>query len=466
MPHDLQSQYVHDQLALRSRPLNEKRLQPDGEFILYWMQSTQRLEHNWGLRLATREADRIGKPLLIVQGLDPHYRFASERFHTFVMQGAKEIAARADALGLEYRFVLKRDTSEKSRALDMLVSRAAVVVTDDFPTAGVPERSALIASRANCRTVAVDSAGIVPVASFPKEEYAARTIRPKLMRMLDLALEPVEDRAPRKRLDVRFDIDWLDIGACDIAAEVARCGIDRAVGPVESRGGLAAARERLDLFVTDGLLDYSERRRNPDDVTGSSRLSPYLHHGMISPQEIAEMVREADVPVESEAFLNEMCTWRELSLNFCTRNPRHMSLDALPAWVHGTMRAHAKDRRTVSYTLEQLEGAETYDALWNAGQRELMRTGTMHNVVRMLWGKSILLWAPTYKDALEWMIHLNDKYAIDGRDANSYAGIQWCLGKFDRPFAERPVLGTIRPMSLERARKKYALAGYLARWSR
>ena len=468
MTHPLGSPYVRDQVSLRAVSLNEKRLQPEGEYILYWMQSTQRFEDNWALRFAVLEADRVGKPLLIHQGLDPTTPYASDRFHTFALEGACELARRASALGLTYRFALRRRRDDDRRVVDRLARRAAIVVTDLFPTAGVAERSQRLADRVNCRVVAVDSVGVVASASFHKEEYAARTMRPKLAKLLEHSWEPVFDRPPKRTIAQSvldsLDVDWLDVERCDIEAEVARCEIDHAVRPSGIRGGLSAARSRLRAFVHDGLADYAERRRNPSDASGSSRLSPWLHHGMISPVEVVSTVRAAGPGNESDAFLNEMLIWRELSLNFCLRNARYASLAALPEWVHRSMRAHAGDRREPMYTLEELERGATHDPIWNAGQRELMESGQMHNVVRMLWGKSVITWAPTYEDALAWLIHLNDKYALDGRDSNSYAGIQWCFGKFDRPFAARPVWGTIRPMSLERAYAKYPMAAYLDRW--
>ncbi len=470
MTHPLGSPYVRDQLSLRTIPLNEKRLQPEGEFILYWMQSTQRFEDNWALRLASLEADRIGKPLIIHHSLDSHSTHASARFHTFLMQGAQELASRAESLGLTYRFALRRRVSDDARVVDRLASRACAVITDLFPTAGVAERSARVAQRVNCRVLAVDSAGVVPAASFHREEYAARTIRPKIAGLLELSLEGVVDRAPKRAtpasLLASLNIDWLDIANCNIEREVARCEVDATVGAVSARGGLKAARARLASFVSDGLLDYAERRRNPSDDFGSSRLSAHLHYGMISPLEVVEAARANGDSAQSDSFLNELLTWRELSLNFCLRNPNHGTLAALPDWVHRSMRSHAGDEREVTYTLDELEGAATHDEIWNAGQRELVETGHMHNVVRMLWGKSVLTWAPTYEDALAWLIHLNNKYALDGRDPNSYAGIQWCFGKFDRPFAERAVWGTIRPMSLKRAHAKYEMSGYLERWGR
>jgi hypothetical protein len=246
MKHPLGSPYVRDQLSLRTIPLNEKRLQPEGEFVLYWMQTTQRLDDNWALRMATIEADRVGKPLLIHQGLDPSYAYASARFHTFIMQGAREMARRADALGLTYRFALRCRRDDDRRVLDRLAARAALVVTDLFPTAGVSDRSQRFADRVNCRVLAVDSVGVVPAASFHKEEYAARTIRPKIAKLLDLVLEPVDDRLPRRTMSpallASLDVEWLDILRCDIAAEVARCEIDHEVRPVATRGGLRAGR--------------------------------------------------------------------------------------------------------------------------------------------------------------------------------------------------------------------------------
>lgn len=468
MKHPLGSPYVRDQLSLRTLPLNEKRLQPDGDFVLYWMQSTQRLEDNWALRLATLEADRIGKPVLIHQGLDPTYAYASDRFHTFVLEGARELAQRAEQLGLTYRFALRRTRDDDRRVVDRLAARATIVVTDHFPTAGVAERSQRFAERANCRVLAVDSVGVVPSATFYKEEYAARTIRPKIAKVLEHSLEPVDDRAPKRTLAASvlasLEVDWLDVRQCDIGDEVAGCEIAHDVRPVAAGGGLLAARRLLRDFAADGLKGYAERRRNPSDLGGSSRLSPYLHYGMISPLEIVYAVRDAGPTAQGDAFLNEMLTWRELSLNFCLRNPQHGTLAALPDWVQRSMTAHADDVREVTYTLDELERAATHDPIWNAGQRELLETGQMHNVVRMLWGKSVITWAPTYQAALDWLLHLNNKYGLDGRDPNSFAGIQWCFGKFDRPFAARPVWGTIRPMSLERAHSKYDVAEYLERW--
>ena len=464
-PHPLDSDFVRDQLAQRTVPANGVRTQPEGEFVLYWMQSTHRFEENWALRFATREADRLGKPLLIHQGLDPTYEHANDRIHTVILENARALHRRAADLGLRYQFVLRRRRDDDRRVVDRLAARAAMVVTDLFPTAGIAERTARLAERAPCRVVTVESHCIVPSGSFVKEEYAARTIRPKLARLLDLALEPVADQPPRipfpESLWRSLDVDRLPLGRVRVAGEVAKCEIDHSVPAVPFASGLDGARARLDAFCADGLVKYADRRNEPSDTDGSSRLSPYLHFGQISAAEVLRTVRAAGHPESARKFEDELVTWRELAFNFCLRNPHYGKLRGLPDWVHRTMDTHKDDDREAIYSLEELEGARTHDELWNAAQRELVRTGYMHNVTRMLWGKSTLLWTRRYKHALDHLILLNNKYGLDGRDPSSFGGIQWCFGKFDRPWFDKPVWGVIRPMSLARAREKFDADAYM-----
>ena len=467
--HQLESQYVRDQISRRGVRLNEKRTNPEGDYVLYWMQSTHRLHENWALRFAVLQSDRLNKPLLIHQGLDPTYEHASDRIHAFILNNASELADHADKLGLTYRFVLRHRRDDDRRIVDRIAERAAMVVTDLYPTAGVAQRSHRFAERAQCRVVAIESHGIVPSGIFEKEEYAARTIRPKIMPLLALSLEPVEDRPARASFP---DAIWnalpgtaLDFRGADLGAEIAACEIDHRVAPTPMVSGYRAARQRLDVFCADALPHYGERRSDPNDNEGSSRLSPYLHFGQIPAAEVARAALASGHGAQVDAFLSELVVWRELALNFCLRNPQHGTLEALPPWVHKTLSDHAADPREALYTLDELERAATHEELWNAAQRELMRTGVMHNVVRMLWGKHVLLWTRSGREALGWLIHLNNKYGLDGRDPSSYAGIQWCLGKFDRPFYKRPVLGVVRSMSMKRARDKWDVDQYVRRWT-
>ena len=468
--HALDSPFVRDQLALRATHRNELRTQPEGEYVLYWIQSTQRLDENWALRLATLEADRLGKPLVIYQGLNPHYEHANDRIHAMIVGNAVVLDQRARELGYTYLFNLRHTVASDNRVIDRLAERAVMVVTDAFPTAGVDARTARVAARLRCRVIAVESHAVVPAAAFQKEEYAARTIRPKIAKLRDLSLEPVRDEPPRKAVSAKLrrslDIDVLALDTIDVRAEIARCEIDHAVHIVDAvRPGYTAARARLDSFCAEVLPTYSERRNDPGDPGGSSHLSPYLHFGQISAAEVARTVRERGAPAEVDKFFDELLTWRELSLNFCVRNRAFASLDGLPNWVRENMARHEADRREFVYDLATFESAATHHPLWNAAQRELVATGTIHNVMRMYWGKYIVLWSATYADALQTMITLNNKYGLDGRDPSSYGGIQWCLGKFDRPWARRQVLGTIRYMSLDLAYRKFDARTYEQRWS-
>lgn len=468
-PHRPDSPFVNGQLALRASATNDRRERAGGAYVLYWMQATHRFEDNWALRLATLEANRLGTPLLVYQGLDPTYEHASDRVHSFILENARELAERAGRVGLAYQFHLRRRRNDDRRVVDRLAGRAVMVVTDALPTAGIAGRTARFAARAECRVVAVDSYGVAPAASFAKEEWAARTIRPKLAAIRDHCLERVRDEPPRVAMPPRLlrdlEFDPLDLAHADIAREVAACEIDHTVPRVSAvASGLTAARARLAAFCRGALADYDERRADPADADGSSRMSPYLHFGQVSAAEVARTAIAHGPAGAVAKFLEELLTWRELALNFCTRNPRFGTLHALPPWVHDTMRAHVKDRREAHYSLAQLERGETAYPLWNAAQRELVETGAIHNVMRMYWGKSVILWTRTYSEAFRHLVHLNNKWGLDGRDPGSYGGIQWCFGKFDRPWGERPVWGTIRSMSIPRAYKKFDAAEYERRW--
>jgi deoxyribodipyrimidine photo-lyase len=468
VPHLLTSAFVRQQLALRARAVNTHPERSGGEYVLYWMQSTHRLEENWALRLATREANRLGLPVVIHQGLDPTYEHANDRIHSFILHNARELAHRAESLGYHYQFVLRRRRADDRRVLDRLAARAALVVTDDFPTAGIAERTQRFAARCDHRVIAVESHAIVPAALFEKAEYAARTLRPKVMAHLEHALQQVTDEPPRVAVSDALwhsiEVDRLDC-TTDLAAEIARCEIDHSVPPAPLPSGREAAMARLRAFCDVALADYDTRRSEPADADGSSRMSPYLHFGQVSAAEVARAAIAAVGRARAERFLDELVTWRELALNLCLRKPSFGTLAALPDWVHRTMDAHAGDPREAVYSLEQLERAATHHPLWNAAQNELRATGVIHNVMRMYWGKSVLTWSATYAEAMRHLIYLNDKWALDGRDPSSYAGIQWCFGKFDRPWGERPVWGTIRSMSLERAYKKFDARTYERRWN-
>jgi len=474
--HALDSDFVRDQLVLRTTDVNGKRARPEGAYVLYWMQSSQRLHENWALRAAIRAADKVGKPLVIHQGLDPTYPHASDRHTNHILHAARDTSARAEAAGLHYQFVLRRRRDDDRRVVDRLAEHAYVVITDRFPTAGVDPRTWRFAERVACRVLAVESSCVVPSGVLTKAEWAARTIRPKLAKLRELSLETVEERPPRVPMTAAIRtllretcaVDLLplrDLSDDAIAHEISSCEIDHSVQPVYAFApGAVAAAERLQSFVTTRLPHYSERRNEAaDDFT--SHLSPDLHYGHIAAADVVRAALASDAPADDvQAFVDQVITWRELSYNWCLHTPHYDQLASLPDWIQRTMQAHAPDERPETYTLEQLDAADTHDPLWNAAQRQLLQSGIIHNYARMLWGKQIVRWAPTYEDARAWMFHLNDRYALDGRDPNSVGGIMWCLGLWDRSWGNKPIWGGLRPMLTSRAGRKFDVGRYVRKW--
>ena len=445
-------------LQLNDKPINEK-----ARYVLYWMQMYKRVENNHSLIYAIRRANELKLPLVVYEGLKYYYPWASDRIHTFILEGVEEKRKAFEALGIRYVFYLQQDENSPKNTVAALARDAALIVTDDYPCFIIPEHNRRIASRADIPVFAVDSNGVIPMSKFDKEEYAAYTIRPKIKKLLDRYLVPL----PFENIEVACDGLEVDcpetmVTSKNIRDLVAACDIDHGVPASEHyHGGTIEGRRRLKKFVADILPDYDAARSKPDR-DGSSRLSSYLHFGYLSPTEIALAVRDSGAPRESiDAYLEELIVRRELSYNMTLFNEKYDSLDALPPWVHKTMRVHADDERQYLYTLEQLENGETHDELWNAAQREMVVTGEMHNYVRMLWGKNVIAWSPSYEIAFETLVHLNNKYCLDGRNPNSYCGILWCFGKHDRPWMERPVFGQIRYMTSGSTGKKFDSKKYI-----
>ncbi len=445
--------------------LNDKPINENARYVLYWMQMFKRTSHNHALVWAIRKANELKLPLVVYEGLKFYYPWASDRLHTFILEGVEEKRNEFKRLGIRYIFYLQKDETSPKNTVAALAKNAALIVTDDFPCFIIPGHNRRIAERTVIAVHAVDSNGIIPMSKFEKEEYAAYTIRPKINKLLGNYLKPLaEERVEKNSTDIDLDAEFETyVTSENIVELVAECDIDHSVraSPVY-HGGTANGRIRLQKFVDEILPDYDKARSKPDR-DGSSRLSSYLHFGFLSPLEIALAVKDANAPQESkDAYLEELIVRRELSYNMTRHNPKYDSLEALPAWVHKTMRAHADDERQFDYSLEQLEAGETHDELWNACQREMVETGEMHNYVRMLWGKNVIAWSPSYEIAFETLVHLNNKYCLDGRNPNSYAGILWCFGKHDRPWMERPVFGQIRYMTSGSTGKKFNSKKYIA----
>jgi len=449
-------------LSSRVTKLNNANENTKGRYVLYWMQMFKRASHNYALNFAIQMANERRLPLVVYEGLKFYYPWASDRMHTFILEGVAEKQAEFSERGIRYIFYLQRNKRDPKNTVARLAKEAALIVTDDYPCFIIPEHNARIA-KLNLPVYAVDANGMVPMSALPKEEYAAYTIRPKIHRLLpDLPRIITTPHIEVQKPELEVDCPETTVSPENIADLVSQCDIDHSVKPAQLyHGGTKAGRKRLTHFVR-GILPYYDKTRHEASFDGVSRLSPYLHFGFLSIQEVVHAVERANAPKPAkEAFLEEAIVRRELSFNFTRHNPHYDSLKSLPDWALQTMRDHADDPRPELFDEETIEQAETYDELWNAAQRELVCTGHLHNYVRMLWGKRVIEWQRSYEMAFELLVHLNNKYALDGRDPNSYAGILWCFGKHDRPWFDREIFGTLRYMTSQSMGKKFRAKEYI-----
>jgi deoxyribodipyrimidine photo-lyase len=482
----------------RLRPGNAADVRPDGEHVLYWMTAFRRLGSNFALDRALEWCHELGRPLLILEALRCGYTWAADRHHRFVLDGMRDNARAAAKAGpgvLYYPYVEPAPGRGKGLLLE-LARRACVVVGDDCPSFFLPRMTAAAGAQLPVRLELVDSNGLLPLRAtdrvfsraFDFRRFLQRTLalhlleRPHATPLVRAGLPPCPAVSARVRQRWPQADDRLLSGELDLGA----LPIDHGVPPVpDAAGGPRAGAARLASFLDDDLSRYLEDRNHPDRHA-TSRLSPYLHFGHVSSHQVLEALaaREQWEPTRlldgprkgaregwwrlsppAEAFMDQLVTWRELGFNLSWQRPDCAEYDSLPDWARRTLAEHEDDPRDPVYSLAQLEAATTYDPIWNAAQRELVRDGRIHNYLRMLWGKKILEWSKTPRAALAAMLALNDKYALDGRDPNSISGITWCLGRYDRAWGPvRPIFGKIRYMSSDATRRKTNLKGYLARY--
>ena len=430
---------------------------PDGGCVVYWMRRSIRALDNPSLDIAIQAANALGKPVVVFFALLPIAN-ANLRHYTFLIESLTEIPdeLRKKNVG----FVLRRYPDHNVAKFCSEV-RAALLVNDENPLRGPEHRLQTVVRQLRIPAWSVDSDVVVPSKLIPGRQYAARIIRPKLMRLREEFLTPSRSIAAK--------VPWkqtLKSLSCDLSV-LDDIKIDRSVQSAPAiRGGTREAKRLLREFVKHKLSRYSTRRNHPED-DGTTGLSPYLHFGNISPVTIAREVLNAKAPKEAkDAFLDQLITWRELSINFVRHNELYDSIECAEPWAARTLAKHLKDPRPVLYTEKQLENAETHDPLWNAAQIQMVEQGWMHNYMRMYWGKKILEWTRSPAEAFQIAVRLNDRYELDGRDPNGYAGIAWAIaGKLDRPWFERPIFGQIRYMSGASTGKKFDSKAYIAQHS-
>ena len=490
----------------RKHVLNKHDFNENGEFILYWMIATRRLNYNSALQRSVELAEKLGKPLLVIEAISTRHKFANDRILTFMIQGLIENQEMFEKRNIRFIPWVSTPLQSGTGLLQRLAEKASVVVTDLFPTYYPYEIIRIAKEKIPVRFEAIDSNGIFPMSnagrSFPTAHSFRRYSHDNFVDAWENipAYDPTEVEHNLSMSDESFDsllsscnvkltpLEWMwrvsESGS--VGQEALKVlDIDHSVAAVPSMiGGRTDALRRLSRFVNDGLDRYHTDRNNLSNGSASG-LSPWFHFGHISTIEVVNHILEREgwsstnidpgrrgsragwwgLSEAVEAFLDQIITWRELGFNFAFYNHNHTSIDSIPEWAKKSLEKHKNDPRQ-NYSLQQLENAQTDDELWNAAQRQLRRMGIIHNYLRMIWGKRILEWAPNPETAAKWMIELNDKWALDGRDPNSYTGIFWVMGRHDRAWGpERPIFGKVRYMSSANTRRKLKVEEYLSRWA-
>lgn len=437
-----------------------------GRFVLYWMQAAQRASWNPALEHAIRRANALHVPPVVLFTIVADYPEANARHYRFLLEGMGDVAAELHRRGIAFALRM----GEPTRLVPKAARDACLLVMDAGYTRVQREWRERIAEAAPCSVEAVETEVVVPTAAAStKEEWSAATFRRKAQPLLERYLVPPTEERPATR-------PLTTLPLAEEGAETARAlvsGGHPVFGPAAERvppvdayhtGGLVHARRRLDQFLDSTLPAYATLRGDPS-LGASSHLSPYLHFGQISPLEVAVRAIEAGERPGESAFLEELIVRRELATNFVLHNDAYDRYEGLPEWCRRTLEAHRADPRPYLYSLEEMEGAATHDPFWNAAMSEMRKTGWMHNTMRMYWGKKLLEWSPTPEEAFERALLLNNRWFLDGRDPNSFAGVAWCFGKHDRPWPARPVFGTVRSMTEGGLRRKYDMETYVRRTS-
>ncbi|WP_440998452.1 hypothetical protein [Fodinibius sp. SL11] len=473
---------------------NEKEPNADGDYVLYWMQINRRFQYNYALEYAVGWANKLGKPLLIYEGLKSDYPWASDRFHHFLMEGMEEHLQIAQEKDLNYHSYIEDESGAGSGLFYELADNACAIISDEFPVYIIRDHNEKVSPKLEVPYITVDSNGIIPLGLTEKAPYNAYFFRKIMQRnFVDCFTHPPR-KNPLADLENKSKVELKDnfLKKYPPADEklnnrksfISSLPINHQVGKISLQGTRQAALGKLGQFIQHGLWKYEDNRNDPD-INATSGLSPWLHFGKISEYEIVDAVLDhqpegwdldnitfnkgstggffnGDPNVD--AFLDEVITWREVGFHFAHHESEYDQYDSLPDWALKTLEKHKDDPREYVYELEEFAGSQTHDEIWNAAQTQLREEGIMHNYLRMLWGKKVLEWTPNPETALAYLIELNNRYAIDGRDPNSYSGIFWIFGRFDRAWQERPIYGKVRYMTSDSTRKKLKLNKYLERY--
>ncbi len=437
----------------RISKLNESE-DTDGDYVIYWMQRSQREEYNHALEYAIKRGNELNLPIIVYFGITDEFPEANERHYQFMLEGLQETVRSLEERNIETIIRIERP----DKGIQNISEDAALVVVDKgyLKTSRSWRKNA--SENIECPLVEVETDAIVPVEeASDKEEYAARTIRPKIKEKLDHFLSPIKRR---KVKNSSLELDFESINLEYIEDIISNLDLNHSVNPSNVyTGGLQEAKKALDQFIENKLSGYPDHSNDPSK-NYLSNLSPYLHFGQISPLYIALKISKKDKP-GTEEYLEQLIIRRELAINFVNYNSNYDSFQCLHDWAKETLLEHKEDDREYIYSLEEFENAKTHDPYWNAAQKEMVKTGKMHGYMRMYWGKKILEWADSPEKAYEITLSLNNKYELDGRDPNGYTGVAWCFGKHDHGWKERPIYGKVRYMSSSGLERKFDIDKYV-----
>ncbi|MEY4094204.1 MAG: hypothetical protein RLZZ53_1403 [Acidobacteriota bacterium] len=480
-------------VSSRIRVANTAPVHPDRAYVLYWMIAARRTTWNFALDRAIEHARELNKPLVVFEALEVDYPWASDRLSAFVIDGMADNAAAFAKAPVTYVPYVEPTPGAGKGLLVALASSACVVVTDDFPSFFLPRIVAAAAARLDVRLEAVDSNGLMPLSATDRVFTAAAHFRRYVQKNLAEHLNVIPQANPLEGLKLpaltslpaSISSRWPATSERSLQASAALAStlpIDHSVAITRMRGGAQAGRDTLTQFMTSKLARYGELNSQPE-ADQTSHLSPYLHFGHVSSHQIFDVLMGREgwstrhiagkpvlgaregwwgVSASAERFLDQLVVWRELGYNTCARRPDdYYRYESLPQWALDSLSEHQRDTRTYLYDRDTLERGLTHDRLWNAAQGQLRRDGWMHNYMRMLWGKKILEWSQTPQDALDAMIAIMDRWSLDGRNPNSYSGYFWTLGRYDRPWPERPIFGVIRYMSSANTARKLKVKNYV-----
>ena len=479
---------------IRVRALNDLE-DREGDYVLYWMVAYRRPRWSFALQHAAARATELGKPLVILEALRVGYPWASDRLHQFILDGMRAHRTHFEARNVVYFPYVEPEEGAGRGLLAAVASKACVVVSDDYPSFFIPKMQQAAAKKIDARLELVDSNGLLPMRATEKVFSRAFDFRRFLQKALPEHLDamPLEDPLSKMpSLPKGFEkkirsalSEWPEASNEALSGDtLASLPIDHDVPPVDFEGGFEAGEQHALDFLDRAFDRYAEERNHPDEKAASG-LSPWLHFGHVSTHQIFHEIAKNEgwslerlskkvtgaregwwgMSENAESFLDELVTWREVGFNMCAHNPEYDQYESLPEWARKTLEQHESDPREHLYSLEEMAAAETHDPVWNAAQSELVQTGRLQNYLRMLWGKRILEWTPNAREALSIMVELNNKYAVDGRDPNSYSGIFWVLGRYDRAWGpERPIFGKIRYMSSQNTLRKLRMSDYMARF--